>query len=109
MGEEATIFEVLTSHQGKAREEALKALQEHYVGKIVLRELMDLILDSEVFNAKAYVLDEMNRHHMQEEEKTLAQLECSGKISVVPQREELRVAECTVEDGAQTIRIEIRS
>ena len=70
VGEEASIFEFLTSAQGKAREEALKALQEHYVGKTVLRELMDLTPDSEVFNAKAYVLDEMNRHHMQEEEKT---------------------------------------
>ena len=43
------------------------------------------------------------------EKIALAQLERSGKISVIPQREELRVAECTVEDGAQTIRIEIRS
>jgi len=69
-GEEASIFDFLTSAQGKAREEALKALQEHYVAKTVLRELMGLALDSEVFNAKAYVLDEMNRHHMKEEEQT---------------------------------------
>lgn len=70
VGEEASIFDFMTSARGKAREEALKALQEHYVGKTVLRELMDLTLDSEVFNAKAYVLDEMNRHHMKEEENT---------------------------------------
>lgn len=70
VGEEASIFDFLTSAQGKAREEALRALQEHYVAKTVLREIMDLTLDSEIFNAKAYVLDEMNQHHMEEEEKT---------------------------------------
>jgi hemerythrin-like domain-containing protein len=31
---------------------------------------MDLSLDSDIFNAKAYVLDELNRHHMEEEEQT---------------------------------------
>ena len=31
---------------------------------------MDLSLETEVFNPKGYVLDEMNRHHMDEEEKT---------------------------------------
>ena len=32
---------------------------------------MDLSLDSEVFKAKAKVLDEMNRHHIEEEENKI--------------------------------------
>jgi iron-sulfur cluster repair protein YtfE (RIC family) len=70
VGEEESIFDFMSSAEGKAREEALKALQEHHVGKVLLRELMDLELDGDTFKAKAYVLDEMNRHHMDEEEKT---------------------------------------
>jgi hypothetical protein len=69
-GEEASIFRYLQREGDKAREEALKALQEHHVAKLVLRELMGLNLERDVFSAKAYVLDEMNRHHMEEEEKT---------------------------------------
>jgi len=70
VGEEASIFDFMSDAEGKAREEALKAIQEHHVGKVLLRELMDLELDGDIFKAKAYVLDEMNRHHMEEEEKT---------------------------------------
>jgi hemerythrin-like domain-containing protein len=69
MGEDASIFDYMKSQGGKTNEQALKAMQEHHVGRVVLRELMDLNLDSEIFNAKAYVLDELNRHHMDEEEK----------------------------------------
>jgi len=70
VGEEASIFRYMQDAEGKAREEALKALQEHHVAKLVLRELMALNLEGDVFSAKGYVLDEMNRHHMDEEEKT---------------------------------------
>lgn len=70
IGEEESIFDFMKSAGGEAREEALKAVQEHHVGKVLLRELMDLTLDGDVFKAKAYVLDEMNRHHIDEEEKT---------------------------------------
>lgn len=70
IGEEESIFDFMKSAGGEAREEALKAVQEHHAGKVLLRELMDLTLDGDVFKAKAYVLDEMNRHHMDEEEKT---------------------------------------
>ena len=69
-GEEASIFDYMSDAEGKARKEALKAVQEHHVGRVLLRELMDLALDGDVFQAKAYVLDEMNGHHMDEEEKT---------------------------------------
>ena len=70
VGEEASIFRYMQEAEGEAREEALKALQEHHVAKLVLRELMALSLETDVFSAKGYVLDEMNRHHMDEEEKT---------------------------------------
>lgn len=69
-GEEASIFDYMKKAGGKAREEALKATQEHHVDEMVLRELMDLDLDDEVFSAKAYVLDEFNRHHVDDEEST---------------------------------------
>ncbi len=69
-GEEASIFDYMQEVGGETREEALKALQEHHVDRILLRELMDLTLDGETFSAKAYVLDEINRHHIDEEEKT---------------------------------------
>jgi len=70
VGEEASIFSWMRSAGEKPREEALKALQEHHVAKMVMAELMDLDLEGETFPAKAYVLDELNRHHMDEEEKT---------------------------------------
>jgi iron-sulfur cluster repair protein YtfE (RIC family) len=70
IGEEASFFDYMKSTGEKAGEEARKGLQEHHVAKVVLRELMDLTLESNVFSAKAYVLDELNRHHMKEEEKT---------------------------------------
>ncbi len=69
-GEEASIFDYMKKTGGQAHEEALKAIQEHHIAKIVMNELMNLSLESEVFEAKAYVLDELNTHHMDEEEET---------------------------------------
>ena len=70
IGEEASIFPFMQdSGDEEAREDAMEAVQEHHVGKIILRELMNLSLESDVFKAKAKVLDELNRHHMDEEEK----------------------------------------
>ena len=75
IGEEASIFKKLKdakdAKDDEARDDALEGLQEHHVAKVVLRELMDLEIDSEVFKAKAKVLDEINRHHIQEEEKDI--------------------------------------
>lgn len=68
-GEEASIFAYIRgSDDAEAVEHALEAVQEHHVARLVLREIMDLQLDSEVFSAKAAVLSELNEHHMQEEE-----------------------------------------
>jgi hemerythrin superfamily protein len=68
-GEEASIFEYMQNSEGEPHMEALKAIQEHHVAKVVLKEIMELNPDSELINAKAYVLDELNRMHMDEEEK----------------------------------------
>ncbi len=70
VGEEASMFKRLKDAEDEEiRADALENLQEHHVAKVVLRELMDLETDSEVFKAKAKVLDELNRHHLEEEEK----------------------------------------
>lgn len=71
IGEEASIFPRLKEGDGDAKDDSLEGLQEHHVSKIVLRELMDLETDSEVFKPKAKVLDELNRHHIEEEEEDI--------------------------------------
>jgi hemerythrin-like domain-containing protein len=69
IGEEASLFRRLkNAEDDETRQAALEGLQEHHVGKIVLKELMELSTSSEVFRAKASLLDEMNRHHIEEEE-----------------------------------------
>jgi iron-sulfur cluster repair protein YtfE (RIC family) len=69
IGEEASIFPYMQEMGGEAKEEAMSAVQEHHAAKLMLSELMDLSLNSDVFKAKASVLDEMNRHHMEKEEE----------------------------------------
>jgi hemerythrin-like domain-containing protein len=70
-GEEASIFAYMRgSGDGAAKEHALEAVQEHHVARLVLRELLALRADGDVFSAKAAVLSELNEHHMQEEEST---------------------------------------
>lgn len=70
VGEEASMFRRLKeADDEEARDDGLEGLQEHHVAKMVMRELLDLETDSEVFKAKAKVLDELNRHHIGEEEE----------------------------------------
>lgn len=69
VGEEASIFKRLKQEDDEEiRDDALEGLQEHHVAKIVLRELMKLSTDSDTFKAKSRILDELNRHHIEEEE-----------------------------------------
>ena len=69
MGEEASIFDFLKQSQDEeVRADALEGLEEHHVDKILLRELMEIAADNEVFKAKAKVLTEVNNHHLDEEE-----------------------------------------
>lgn len=72
IGEEASMFKLLKdAGDDEARQDCLESLQEHHVGKVVLRELMELDPTSEIFRAKAKVLDELNRHHIEEEEEDI--------------------------------------
>ena len=69
LGEETSIFpRLIKSDHEEAVEDAHEALQEHHVAKLLLRELMEMQTDSPEFKAKAAVLDELNRHHIEEEE-----------------------------------------
>ncbi len=69
VGEEASIFAMLKNCDDKdAKDDGMEGLQEHHVAKLVLRELMKLDVQSDIFKAKAKVLDELNRHHIEEEE-----------------------------------------
>jgi hemerythrin superfamily protein len=68
LGEEASIFRRLSEDDGEARADALEGLEEHHVAKVVLGELLEMPMDGDAFTAKAKVLDELNRHHIDEEE-----------------------------------------
>lgn len=72
IGEEASMFKLLSeADDEEIRDDALEGLQEHHVTKIILREIMEIDMRSELFKAKAKVLDEMNRHHIEEEEEDI--------------------------------------
>lgn len=69
MGEEGSIFPYMEeSGDEEAKDQALEAIQEHHVGKVLFRELFELNPENEAFKPKAVVLDEINRQHMDEEE-----------------------------------------
>jgi len=69
IGEEASIFpKLIGADDEEAKDDGQEGVQEHHVAKLVLRELMDLDPGSDIFKAKAKVLDELNRHHIEEEE-----------------------------------------
>lgn len=70
IGEEQSMFPFLIkSQQMEAKEHGLVSLEEHTVAKNALKEFMKCDPASDVFKAKAHVLDELNNHHIQEEEK----------------------------------------
>jgi hemerythrin superfamily protein len=68
-GEDASIFEFLQTKGEEAKQGALEAMQEHHLDRILLNELMALSPDDEIFTAKAKVLEEVNGHHLEEEEE----------------------------------------
>lgn len=69
VGEEASFFAILVdAKEEEVRSHAHEGLQEHHVAKTVLKELMAIKTDTEIFKAKAKVLDELNRHHIEDEE-----------------------------------------
>jgi len=74
VGEEVSIFQRITqAADEEVRDDGLEGLQEHHVAKIVLREIMDLDPESKIFRAKSKVLDELNKHHIEEEEGKIFQ------------------------------------
>ena len=72
IAEEASIFPLIKGHDDEdIKQDVLESLQEHHIGKIILREFMNLKVDSDVFTVKIKVLDELNRHHIYEEENKI--------------------------------------
>jgi len=68
-GEDASIFKYLVEQGGEAKADALEAMQEHHLDKVLLTELMKLDVNDENFIPKAKVLKEVNNHHLKEEEE----------------------------------------
>jgi hemerythrin-like domain-containing protein len=68
-GEEASIFDFLESKGGLAQARADEAMEEHHVDKVLMKEINDLAHEGKPFHAKAYVLDKLNRVHIDEEEQ----------------------------------------
>jgi len=68
-GEDASIFPFLKRANGQARQGALEAMQEHHVDRLLLDELIAADPEDEEFLAKAKVLQEINAHHLEEEEE----------------------------------------
>jgi hemerythrin superfamily protein len=62
----------------KAEEMVLEAFEEHHVVKLVLKELPQVDLEDERFEAKMTVLSELVEHHADEEEKEMFKL--AGKL-----------------------------
>ncbi len=70
LGEEASIFPFLVECKDpKAHEHALVSLEEHAVAKNALKDFMKCSPGDDTFKAKIKVLDELNKHHIEEEEK----------------------------------------
>ena len=55
----------------KAKEMVAEAFEEHHVVKLVLRELPNVNLEDERFDAKMTVLSELVEHHADEEEEEM--------------------------------------
>ena len=73
---EETIFYPKLKDEGdeELKDIVLEGVQEHSQVKTLLRELSDLVEDSEVFKPKLKVLMENVEHHVQEEEGEMFQL-----------------------------------
>jgi len=58
----------------KAEEMVNEAYEEHHVVKLVLKELPQVDVEDERFDAKMTVLSELVQHHVEEEEKEMFKL-----------------------------------
>ena len=70
--EEEIFYPELKAHP-KARDIVLEGYQEHHVVDLVMKELEETPVDNETWGAKAMVMIENVRHHMEEEEGEMFQ------------------------------------
>jgi len=68
---EETIFYPALKEHPKARDIVLEGYEEHHVVDEVMDELKDVPVDDETWHAKAKVMIENVRHHIQEEEQDM--------------------------------------
>lgn len=71
--EEAVFYPALRQNR-KSRDQALEAIAEHHAAELLLKELLDLRPESEVWNAKCKVFQEIVEHHIEEEEEQVFKL-----------------------------------
>jgi hemerythrin superfamily protein len=69
--EELVFYPAVREQMPKSEPDALEALEEHHLVKVVLRELEGLDPAAERFDAKVTVMMEAVRHHVKEEENDL--------------------------------------
>jgi hemerythrin-like domain-containing protein len=68
---EETIFYPALKEHPKARDIVLEGYEEHHVVDEVMAEIADTPIDDETWSAKAKVMVENVRHHIQEEEQDM--------------------------------------
>ena len=68
---EETIFYPALKEHPKARDIVLEGYEEHHVVDEVMDEIKDVPVDDETWHAKAKVMIENVRHHIQEEEEEM--------------------------------------
>jgi hypothetical protein len=71
--EEKILYPALKK-EAETRDITFEGLQEHHVIKMLLAELSGMAVDSEVWTAKAKVLQENVEHHVEEEETKMFKL-----------------------------------
>jgi hemerythrin superfamily protein len=69
--EEEVFYPTVRAELEQAGEEILEAVEEHHLVKVLIAELGELTPDDEAYRAKAVVLSELVRHHVEEEEGEL--------------------------------------
>jgi hemerythrin superfamily protein len=66
--EEQVFYPAVRREVDDTLDEVLEAVEEHHVVKVLIGELEDLSPSDDAYKAKATVLMEMVRHHVEEEE-----------------------------------------
>jgi hemerythrin superfamily protein len=69
-GEEKAFYPSLHKTE-EAWENAMKAMEEHHLAKIMLNEVLDTLGDDERFKARAALLQDLVLRHIEEEERTV--------------------------------------